>query len=101
MGEDVSRSQMEALWRDRLKDALRQLNSATLHVQEVQQEVRLRVLPFPDGDHAFRQALRAETDARRRYMSVLMTLQNLILHRKIPSESALNEKANQAAAGRE
>jgi hypothetical protein len=100
MGETRSRSEVEALWRERLKGALYQLNSATLHVHEVQQEYGSHAIPSPDGDHAFRRALRAETEARRNYMSVLMTLQSLVLHGTIPSENALKKKADHAASGR-
>ncbi len=101
MGEARSRSEIEALLRERLKDALHQLNSATLHVQEVQQEYRARAVPSPDGDHAFRRALRRETVARREYMSVLITLQSLVLHGTIPSENPSKEKSNHAASGRD
>jgi len=97
MGETRSRSEIEALWRERLKGALHQLNAATLHVQEVQQEHRSHAIPAPDGDHAFRQALRAETEARRQYMSVLMTLQSLVLYGTTPSENTLGEKSNLGA----
>jgi hypothetical protein len=72
-----------------LKDALHQLNSATLHLREVQEDYRSRAIPFPDGDLAFRQALRAETEARREYMSVAMTLHDLVLHGKIPAPKVL------------
>jgi hypothetical protein len=102
MGETCSRSEIEALWRERLKGALRQLNSATLHVHEAQQEYCSRAIPSPDGDHAFWRALRAETVARREYMNVLMTLQNLVLHGTIPpSENTSKKKANDAASGRD
>jgi hypothetical protein len=76
---------LAVLWRKRLKDALHQLNSATLHLREVQEDYRSRAIPFPDGDLAFRQALKVESDARRDYMTVAMALQNLVLHGKVPS----------------
>jgi hypothetical protein len=102
MGETpLSRPEIEAMWRKRLKDALHQLNSATLQVQEIEEEYRSRAIPSPDGDHAFRRALRTETEARREYMSVLMTLQNLVVRGKIPSENALEEKSKRASSGRD
>ena len=100
MGDTFSRTEIEAWWRERLKGAIHQLNSATLHVQEVQQDYCSRAIPSPDRDHAFRRALRAETEARRECMSVLMALQSLVLHGTIPSENALKEKSNHAASGR-
>jgi hypothetical protein len=101
MGETYSRSEIEALWRERLRGALRELNSATLRVHEAQQEYYSRAIPSPDGDHAFRRAVSAETVARREYMNVLMTLQNLVLHGKIPSEHTSKKKAIEAASGRD
>ena len=74
------------LLRKRLNDALHQLNSATLHLREVQQEYRSRSIPSPDGGLAFRQALRAETQARHEYMRVAMILHELLMHGTIPSE---------------
>ena len=74
------------LWRKRLQDAFHQLNSATFHVQEVQQDYRSRAVPSPDGDLAFRIALRAETAARREYMRVAIILHEFIMHGTIPSE---------------
>ena len=75
------------LWRKRLEDAFHRLNSATLHVQEVLQDYHSRATPSPDDDLAFRKALWAETQARQEYMSVAMTLQDLVLHGKIPTEA--------------
>jgi hypothetical protein len=73
-------------WRKRLQDALHQLNSATLQLQVVLQDYGSRATPSPDGDLAFRKALRAETEARHEYMKVAMTIQDLVLHGKIPTE---------------
>jgi hypothetical protein len=75
-------------WRKRLEDAFHRLNSATLHVQGVLQDYHSRAVPSSDDDLAFRKALWAETQARHEYMSVAMTLQDLVLHGKIPMKAA-------------
>ena len=74
------------LLRNQLNDALHQLNSATFHLREVQQEYRSRSIPSPDGGLAYRQALRAETDARREYMRVAMILHEFVMYGKLPCE---------------
>jgi hypothetical protein len=78
---------IEVLLGKQLKDALGQLNSATHHVQEVLQDHPSRTVPFLDNDYTLRQALRTETEERREYMRLARTLQDLVLHGKIPSDS--------------
>jgi hypothetical protein len=87
------------LWRKRLKDALYQLNSATLHLREVQEDYRSRAIPFPDGDLAFRKALMAEVKARREYMRVATTLHEFLMHGKIPSEGDPKTMAKNSGSG--
>ena len=84
--EDTLSEPEVALLRKRLNDAWDRLNSATLQVQEVQQDYNSRAIPSPDGDLAFRKALRAETEARREYMSVAMAVHDKIMHSEIPTE---------------
>jgi hypothetical protein len=87
------------LWRKRLKDALYQLNSATLHLREVQEDYRSRAIPFPDGDLAFRKVLMAEAKARREYMRVATALHEFLMHGKIPSEGDPKAKVKNSESG--
>lgn len=75
------------LWRKRLQVALHQLNSATLQLQAVLEKYRGCAIPLDRDYFSFRQALRAETEARLEYMRVATILQDLVLHGKIPSGS--------------
>jgi hypothetical protein len=74
------------LCRMQLKDALEQLNSATLSVQKILEDYRSRVIPSPHGDYGLRQALKTESRARLAYMRVAMILHDLALHGKVPTE---------------
>jgi hypothetical protein len=99
MGDSRSGPESIAVqWRKRLQDALHQLNSATLHLREIQQDYRSGAIPSPDGDLAFRQALRAETEARREYMRVAMALQDLVVHGKIPMEGVAKAMVNNSGS---
>jgi hypothetical protein len=75
------------LLRKQLKDALDQLNSATHHVQEVLQDYPSRTVLFLDNDYTLGQALRTETEARLIYMRLAMTVHEMVMHGKIPSDS--------------
>ena len=81
-------SEFEVVLRDRLKDALDQLNSATFRVQEVLQDHRSRSIPFSGSDYALWQALITETEARQIYMRIATNLHHLIMHGEIPREGA-------------
>jgi hypothetical protein len=74
------------LCRKQLKDALEQLNSATLSVQKILEDYRSRVIPSPDADGGLRQALKTESGARLEYMRVAMVLHDRALHGKVPTE---------------
>jgi hypothetical protein len=89
--------EIAVLWRKRLQDALYQLNSATLHLREVQEDHRSRGIPCPDDDLAFRKALMAE--ARREYMRVATTLHEFLMHGKIPSEGNPKTMAKNSGSG--
>jgi hypothetical protein len=89
--EDTLSAPERVLLREQLKDALKKVNSATLHVQEVLQDYRSGTIPSPDGDLAFRKALRAETGARRAYMSVVMAVHHKIKHSDIPAEGVVKD----------
>ena len=73
-------------WRKRLKDALHQLNSATIQLQVALETYRSRAIPSGCDNASFRKALSAETEARHEYMRVAMILQDLVAHGKIPTE---------------
>ena len=96
--EDTLSEPEVALLRKRLNGALDRLNSATLQVQEVLQDYRSGAIPSPDGDLAFRKALRAETEARREYMRVAMALQDLVVHGKIPMEGVAKAMVNNSGS---
>jgi hypothetical protein len=87
--EDIRSDPERALLRKQLTDALEELNSATLQAQGVFQEYRSRAIPSPDGDLAFRKALRAETEARREYMRVVMAVHAKIMHSENPTEGVV------------
>jgi hypothetical protein len=81
-----NREEITDLYRKHLKDALEQLNSATLSVQNILEDYRSRVIPCPDGDYGLRQALKTESGARFKYMRIAMILYDLTLHGKVPTE---------------
>ena len=58
-------------WRQRLDDARHRLDFAQIYVKEVQQDRQLGYVPSPDGDYAYRRAIRAESEARVEYLRIL------------------------------
>ena len=82
----VGPKKLELLARKRLEDALYQLNLATVERQEIEEDYRARTIPSPDGDYAFRRALRAESGARLTYLRVSKILEDMVSHSKIPRE---------------
>jgi hypothetical protein len=82
----IEREGLTDLWRKQLKDALEQLNSATLNVQKILDDYRSGVIPSPNGGYGLRQALKTESGARSEYMRVAMVLHDLALHGKVPPE---------------
>ena len=88
----VGPKKLELLARKRLEDALYQLNLATVERQEIEEDYRARTIPSPDGDYAFRRAIREESEARLTYLRLSKILENLVLHGKIPIEDDLKVK---------
>ncbi len=73
---------LEDEWRRRVTEANLQLHQARQHVRDTQRERHAGGLPLPDGDYAFRQALRAESLALEHYRNVLRTYTDLVLKTK-------------------
>ena len=84
-----TRSQLENVWRDRVKEAKR-------HYREAKQGCRTALaesqdMPSQDGYFAVRQAQRTETLALREYGRVLRIFNDLTFYGKRPAESAASQ----------
>src|SRR5579872_6838768 len=73
-------------WRKRLKATKERLDFARAFVEEVEQDMHSGAIPHPDGQEAYRRALRAEVLALHEYSRVLETFNKLVVHGEIPSE---------------
>lgn len=83
---DVDRPALEALWRNRLKDARLRLDFARNYVTEIQRDFSSNELPSPDGHYALGKALRGETAALREYHRILRIFADIVTKGNIPKE---------------
>ena len=96
MGETFStRMEFEAVWRERVIDALHQLNYARLHLQEVQHTLSV-IARHSQDDHEFRQALRAVTEARQDFTRAEIVFRDLFIKGELFSEGITKEMVKYA-----
>ena len=79
------------IWRGHLKVAAEQYASASKNAWHIQSEYKAGALPSADGNYALQQALRAEHNARAKYMTVLEIYTHVLVHGELPK----NPNANQ------
>jgi hypothetical protein len=94
-----TRQELENLWRKRVEDAKIQLDFASKYVKEVQRDLKAGTIPSPDGHYAYQHGLRVETLALKHYRRVLNTLNELVLHGKIPDEQEPPRSSTMSASG--
>ena len=80
----MTRQELEDEWRRRLTDSRLRLQLAQNYVREVHAD--RRALPAPDGDYAWRRALRMESLALKHYRNVLKIFTDFVVRGKIPEE---------------
>ena len=88
MGNPIpDRDAREDLWLKRLTDAKLRLDAARDYVKQVQRDLSANEIPAPDGEFAYRKALRAENSALAECKRVLRIFTNLTENGKIPDEN--------------
>ena len=78
-------SDVEAVWRERVRQAELKYTQASAHAAKVQKEYAHEP-HTPDGAYAVQQALRVENETRQEYMHVLHLLTRLLVAGEIPDE---------------
>ena len=86
--EDSKR--LEHIWRGLLRVAEDNYSAAFRHACKIQGDYTAKDLPSPDGGYALRQALRAENQARAKYMSVLKIYTHVAVHGELPRDPGAN-----------
>jgi len=86
MNRELSPEQVQESWRKRLKEAKSQLNLAMHQVQELKEDCMAGDLPAPDGEFAYRRALREEFRLREEYLRILRLVHDLVVDGKVPEE---------------
>ena len=84
MNRELSLEQLQEFWRKRLKEAKAQLNLAAHEVQELKEDCMAGNLPAPDGEFAYRRALREESRLRGQYLRILRLVHDLVVDGKVP-----------------
>lgn len=92
---DVGRDgdQLEEVWRRRLGDAKLRLEFARDYVLELQKDLKADGIPAPDGNFAYQQALRSETNALAEFRRVLQIFRDLTMDGKIPDEDLYRKQS--------
>ena len=86
MNRELSPEQLQELWRKRLKEAKAQLNLASRQVQELKEDCMAGNLPAPNGEFAYRRAIREENQLRREYLRILRLVHDLVMDGEVPEE---------------
>lgn len=73
-----AQSDLDMLWR-RLEDARLRLDLAHNYVREITDDLKDGAVPEPDGNLAYRHALRAEDLAAQNYLSILNRYKAIVL----------------------
>ena len=81
----MERQESEELWRNRLASAKLRLDFARNYLNEVQRDFPIDDTS-PDGQYAFRRALRAENVALAEFHRLLRIYTDLVMDGKIPPE---------------
>ena len=81
---------LENIWHGHLRKAEESYSAAFKHACKVQGDYKARDLLSPDGEYALQQALRAENEARARYMTVLETYTHVLVHGELPGDHIAN-----------
>ena len=81
----MERQELEELLRNRLADAKLRLEFARIHLNEVQRDFPFDD-PSPDGQYAYRHALREENFALVEYHQILRVYTELLIDGKAPNE---------------
>jgi hypothetical protein len=83
-----NREALEQLWRNRLKDAKLRLDFARSYLKEVRRDFHDREFPVPspDGNFAYRKALRAENAALAEYRRILAVVADLFTTGEAPAQ---------------
>jgi len=89
----------EERWRQRLKDAELRLTFARQYLKDIQRDYPQLDIRGADGLFAFRHALQAENLALAEYRRVLKIFCDLVVHGKIPDESASPKCSSSAGGG--
>jgi hypothetical protein len=85
---------LENIWRGLLRVVEENYSAAFRHACKVQGDYQVKDLPSPDGGYALRQALRAENQARAKYMSVLKIYTHVAVHGELPKDTGANAVAD-------
>ncbi len=72
------------IWRGHLRAAQEKYSAASRRASQVQEDYKEGQPPSPDGVYALEQALRAENDARSKYMAVLEVYTHVLVHGELP-----------------
>ena len=97
---NLTRREIEEVWRNRVRDAQLRLDFARNFVKEVQRDFPPDSVPSADGRFAFQKALRVENFALAEYRRVLRIFTDLALGGKTPDENAWwHRKAASAGGG--
>jgi hypothetical protein len=81
-----TRQALEDAWKNRLHLTATRYRWAANATGVLLCEQQSELTPSPDGSHAYRQALQAETQALREYRRVLGIFTDLVMGRRIPEE---------------
>lgn len=79
-------AELQTLWKQYLEEAERELESARSEVRKFKAEIQSAQTRTPDVHYAYQQALRAENLALAKYTKILIIVNDLTLHGKLPDE---------------
>lgn len=86
---DISpnRRALHEQWQKNVEVARLRLQFARAFVEEVRADLRRGAIPSPDGDYAYRRAVRAETAALAEYRRVFRLFTDLLYRNQIPEDA--------------
>ena len=79
-------AQLQVLWKNNLEQAEQELEQARSETKKFKAEIQSRRTRTPDVHYAYQRALRAENLALAKYAKILIIVNDLTLHGKLPDE---------------
>lgn len=79
-------AQLQVLWKKNLEHAEQELEQARSEAKKFKAEIQSGQIRTPDVHYAYQQALRAENLALAKYAKILIIVNDLTLHGKLPDE---------------